>query len=146
MKRASVLAGGLVLWAGLLVGDQPGARAGDADDDLTVVKRAVAQVATTPPPALQDDRPAVRSGAKAQWLRVRVTERNGKRVRINLPLSLVRAVGDLPIDLCRNWDRWDRDRERCKLRLSEVLDALDAGQSLVEVDEDGGATVRIWIE
>jgi hypothetical protein len=145
------MACGLVLWAGALVGDQAGARAGDADDDLSVVKRAVsvAQVATTPPPALQDDRPPARtSGSKAQWLRVRVTERNGKRVRINVPLALVRAMGDWPIDLCRDWDRWDRDRDRrrCNLRLSEVLDALDAGQSLVEVDEDGGAKVRVWIE
>jgi hypothetical protein len=152
MKRQAVMAFGLVLWAGLLIGDQPATRAGEPDDDLAVVKRAVAQNATTPAPtpaAIQDDeRPRARSGAKPQWLRVRVTENNGKRVRINVPLSLVRAVGDWPIDLCRDWDRdrWERDRQRCKLRLSEVLDALDAGQSLVEVDEDGGAKVRIWIE
>jgi hypothetical protein len=144
------MAGGLVLWAGLLVGDQAAIRAGEPDDDLAVVKRAVAQTTTTPvppPSALQDDeRPRARSGAKPQWLRVRVTENNGKRVRINVPLQLVRAVGDWPIDLCRDWDRWERDRQRCKLRLSDVLDALDAGQSLVEVDEEGGAKVRIWIE
>ena len=145
MKRYAVMAGGLLLWAGMLAGDQA-ARAGGPDDDLAVVKRAVAQTTTTPaPPALQDDRPVARpSGAKPQWLRVRVTEKNGKRVRINMPLSLVRAVSDWPIDFgCGDWDG---DRRRCKLRISEVLDALDAGQTLVEVDEDGGAKVRIWIE
>ena len=147
MKRASVMAFGVVLWAGLLAGDAPLTRAqGDADDDLTVVKRAVAQTTTTPTPqALPDEQPAPRaSGTKAQWLRVRVTERGGKRVRINMPLSLVRAVSDWPIDFgCGDWDG---DRRRCKLRISEVLDALDSGQSLVEIDEDGGAKVRVWIE
>jgi hypothetical protein len=140
------MAGGLVLWAGLLVGDPATSRAQDLQDDLSVVKRAVAQAAATPaptPPALQEDRPAPRtSGSKPQWLRVRVTERGGKRVRINLPLTLVRAVGDWPIDFgCGSWER-----RRCKLRVSEVLDALDAGQSLVEVDDDDGTTVRVWIE
>ena len=148
MKRQAVMAFGLVLWVGLLIGDQPATRAGEPDDDLAVVKRAVAQTATTPAPtpsALQEDRPPARtSGARPQWLRVRVTEKNGKRVRINMPLSLVRAASDWPIDFgCGNWDG---DRRRCKLRISEVLDALDAGQTLVEVDEDGGAKVRIWIE
>jgi len=148
MKRQAVMAFGLVLWVGLLIGDQPATRAGEPDDDLAVVKRAVAQTATTSAPTLaapQEDRPPARtSGARPQWLRVRVTEKNGKRVRINMPLSLVRAVSDWPIDFgCGNWDG---DRRRCKLRISEVLDALDAGQTLVEVDEDGGAKVRIWIE
>lgn len=138
MKRKAVLAFGLVLWAGLLVGDQS---AGAGEDDLTVVKRAVAQAAPTPQ-ALPDDRPVARSGSKPQWLRVRVTERSGKRVRVNLPLALVRAVGDWPIDFGCGWEG---ERRRCKLRISEVLEALDAGQSLVEVDDEG-TTVRIWVE
>jgi len=139
MKRKAVLAFGLVLWAGLLVGDQS---AGAGEDDLTVVKRAVAQAAPPTPQALPDDRPVARSGAKPQWLRVRVTERSGKRVRVNLPLALVRAVGDWPIDFGCGWEG---ERRRCKLRISEVLEALDAGQSLVEVDDEG-TTVRIWVE
>ena len=148
MKRASVTAFGVVLWAGLLTGHAP-ARAQGVDDDLAVVKRAVAQTTTTPAPtpqALPDEQPLPRaSGAKPQWLRVRVTERGGKRVRINMPLSLVRAVSDWPIDFgCGDWD--GGPRRRCKLKLSEVLDALDSGQSLVEIDEDGGAKVRVWIE
>jgi hypothetical protein len=146
MNKASVAAFGAVLWAGSLVGDLPATRAQGAEDDLAVVKRAVAQT-TTPQPApqaLPDERPAPRPpGARAQWLRVRVTERGGKRVRINMPLSLVRAVSDWPVDFGCGWDG---ERRRCKLRLSEVLDALDSGQSLVEIDEDGGTKVRVWIE
>jgi hypothetical protein len=141
MKRKTVPALAVLLCAGLLVGDQA-VRAGVSEDDLTVVKRAVAQ-ATTPAPQPPDDRPAlVRSGGKPQWLRVRISERGGKRVRVNLPLAVVRAVGDWPIDFGCGWDG---ERRRCKLRLSEVLEALDAGQSLVEVDDDG-TTVRIWVE
>lgn len=141
MKKTTVLAFGAVALAALLpVGDQS-ARAGVIDDDLTVVKRAVEQAATTPQ-AAPEEKAAPRSGAKPQWLRVRVTERNGKKVRVNLPLALVRAVGDWPLDFgCGSYG----ERRRCKIRLSEVLEALDAGQSLVEVDDDG-TTVRIWVE
>ena len=141
MKKTTVLAFGFVaLCALLLVGDQR-VRAGVNDDDLTVVKRAVEQ-GSPAPQALQDEKPAPRSGAKPQWLRVRVTERNGKKVRVNLPLALVRAIGDWPLDFGCGFDG---ERRRCKIRLSEVLEALDAGQNLVEVDDDG-TTVRIWVE
>ena len=142
MKKTTVLAFGAIALAALLpVGDQS-ARAGVIDDDLTVVKRAVEQAATPTPQAAPEEKAAPRSGAKPQWLRVRVTERNGKKVRVNLPLALVRAVSDWPLDFGCGWDG---ERRRCKIRLSEVLDALDAGQSLVEVDDDG-TTVRIWVE
>lgn len=141
MKRTNVLACGLLIVAALVAGDR-GVRAEGSEDDLTVVKRAVQQGIATTPQALPDERPTLRPGAKPLWLRVRVTERNGKRVRVNLPLALVRAVGDWPIDFGCGWDG---ERRRCKLRISQVLEALDAGQSLVEVDDEG-ATVRIWVE
>jgi hypothetical protein len=143
MKRTSLAAVGIAaLGAAVLVGDSS-VRAGAAEDDLAVVRRAVAQATTPAPQPLQEEaRPAPRPGAKPLWLRVRVTERGGKRVRMNLPLSLVRAVGDWPIDFgCgRHGDR------RCTLSIGEVLNALDAGQSLIEVDDDDGTKVRIWVE
>ncbi len=142
MKRASLLALAIAaLGAALLVGDRS-VRAGAADDDLTVVKRAVAQATTATPQAEPEERPPLRPGSKPTWLRVRVTERGGKRVRMNVPLALVRALGDWPIDLgCgRHGER------RCTLRVGDVLKALDAGQSLVEVDDDDGTKVRIWVE
>jgi hypothetical protein len=142
--------GGGALMGLLLAGGAP-VNAGVADDDLQVVKRAVQSKAAAatqqaPAPAVAgDEKPAPKTaGAAPQWLRVRVSERNGKRVRINLPLALVRAVGDWPIDFGCHRHRGE-DRRCTTLRLSEVLDALDKGESLVEID-DGGTTVRVWVE
>jgi hypothetical protein len=149
MKRATLAAAAIVmLAAGSLVGDQS-VRAGTADDDLAVVKRAVEPGAQAQPSVADETPRAKHDGAQAQWLRVRVLEkregRREKRVSVNLPLALVRALGDFPIDLgCH--DRSSETARRCpKLRLADVLAALDKGQSLVEVDADD-ATVRVWIE
>jgi hypothetical protein len=76
---------------------------------------------------------------------VRVTEKGEKqsRLSINLPLSLVRALGDgCPI----RWHgtRLGKEGER-PVRLSDVLRALESGQNIVEI-EDEEATVRIWVE
>jgi hypothetical protein len=106
--------------------------AGSADEDLAVVKKAVE---ATP-------RAERRSGKEPQWLRVRVVEKSGKKVSVNLPLALVRALGDdAPISFgCRH-----PGKERVRLTLGEVLRALDSGQDLVQVDE-GDATVRVWVD
>ena len=141
------------------------AMARSAEDDLAVVKRAV-QVAPAVD-AAGDDAVARRieprrsslSARDLRWFKVRVTEKGKKnaRVNINLPIALVRALGDdFPIDIGRHvrgdgWrgDDW-RDGERRSrservLRLGEVLATLEAGQSLVEIDDDE-ATVRVWVE
>jgi hypothetical protein len=129
----------VVLFAALALA--PSVRA-SGEDDLSVVRRAVQETPRTD--ADRDEPPAVRKGGKPMWLRVRVAERGGKRVRVNLPLSLVRAVGDWPIDFgCGG--RYGDSPRRCKLKIGDVLEALDAGQSIVEVDDDG-TKVRIWIE
>ena len=161
MRR--VAAAGIV--AGLAMA-AAGAVAAAPEDDLAVVKRAVArnearqEVRPAPPaeaPAARErdaeadrDRPEARrprrTGAEPQWLKVRVTEKGSKRARvtINLPLALVRAVGDdFPLDFGdRRWPM--RDRERV-VRLGEVLAMLDAGQPLVEIDDDE-AFVKVWVE
>ena len=142
MKRTSLLALGIaVLGAGLLVGDKS-VRAGASEDDLEVVKRAVAQASPATPQAEPEEKPRLRAGLRPVWLRVRVTEPGGKRVRMNVLLALVRALGEWPIDL--GCDR--HGERRCTLRVGDVLKALDAGQSLVEVDDDDGTKVRIWVE
>jgi hypothetical protein len=81
-----------------------------------------------------------------KWFKVRVTEKGAKkaRVNINVPIALVRALGDdFPIDIGRH-GHWHGGHDRT-IHLGEVLATLEAGQSLVEVDDDE-ATVRIWVE
>jgi hypothetical protein len=133
-----------------------------ADEDLAVVKKAVAMAgsvqapASPPAEAPETAGPAPRRGGKPepQWLRVRVFERDAKgetrkRVSVNLPLALVRLVDDVPIDLCRHRHAWkdeSRPGERsCAIKVADVLAALDAGQELVEVEADD-ATVKVWVE
>ncbi len=107
--------------------------------------------------ALADSRrtqplPTASAGAgSAKWFRVRVTDvATGKtRVNVNLPIALVRALGDdFPIDIGRHHhgrDGWRSSRQEPVIRLGDVLAALEAGQSLVEIEDDE-ATIRVWVE
>jgi hypothetical protein len=117
------------------------AGAGRIDDDLAVVKKAVQadpDEARSPAPSAQSMPATTRvSPGPGQWLKVRIVEGSGKRSRItvNLPLAMVRLLGDdLPIELGDQ-----------KVRLSEILRSLEAGEPLVEV-KNRDATVRVWIE
>ena len=109
---------------------------GAADDDLTVVKRAV-QNHETPSPA------AARGGAR--WFRVRIEERDGSKVKVNLPLPFVRALGEKADSWPGGFRCGRNGGGPCKLKLSEVLGALDAGQEFVTIDDEE-ASVRIWID
>ena len=160
MKATWLLA--LVLVAG-------SARAGSVEDDLAIVKKAVGQKSGTsagmqapngsPAPAVKAapepapepaaapshekdvPRARARTGKEPQWLRVRVVEKAGKKVSVNLPLAIVRAMGDdIPIGL-----HCGRYGKGASLTIGEVLRALDSGQDLVQV-EDEGANVRVWVE
>jgi hypothetical protein len=122
-----------------------GARAAaqEAPDDLTVVKRAVAQSAPPAAPVVKAA-PAPRPG-KPSWLKVRVLDKGTpkRRVTVNVPLAIARALGDAPLDWkCGEVDRPSR---RCSIKISEVLEALEAGQDLVEVDNEE-QIVKIWVE
>lgn len=123
----------------------------NAEDDLAVVKKAVASPA---PEALRARAvaaaPAVRSGREPQWFKVRVVDKatGHKKVTVNLPLSLVRLLGDETID----WGCHDDGKDihgggdKCHtVRLADVLRTLEAGQELVEVDDDD-STVKVWVE
>lgn len=108
----------------------------EAEDDLAVVRRALAArpsaaVASARAPATLG--PA-RKAERPRWLKVRVVEERSRqaRVSVDLPLTLVRALSlDCPLEPSR--------------RLSEVLEALESGQRLVEIEADD-ATVRVWVE
>jgi len=113
------------------------ALAGSSEEDLQVVRKAVAEA---PPSPKAEARPPAR---EPQWFRLRIKERNGKgaKVSINLPLGFVRSLGEdwpvAPHEACR--------KEHHCPTLGEILRALDSGQSLVEIDSDD-ATVRAWVE
>jgi len=131
------------------------------DDDLALVKRAVAQKPAATPVVAQnappnpnarpqaEAKPAPRAshqGPDPQWLKVRVVDKitGKKKVTVNLPLSVVRALGDeMPID----WPCGGAEAQhvRSTLKLSQVLAALEAGQDLVQVDDDD-SEVRVWVE
>ena len=132
---------------GLLLGLATAGVAGEgtpADDDLAVVKKAVATEPTPAPKVAsarsfsKGDPTAPRSrSAEPRWLKVRVVESGAhkSRVTVNLPLAMVRALGDdFPIDLGSS-----------HLRLSEVLQTLESGEPLVEV-KSPDSTVRVWVE
>jgi hypothetical protein len=132
-----------------LAGGAPGAHVrASAEDDLTVVRRAVADSRPRPDPgadrARDEGAPVKARKGEPRWLRVRITERGRSRVSVNVPLALARALGDdLPIRWgCRK--RCDDD-ERTRLKLGDVLRSLDSGQDIVQVDSDD-ATVRVWVE
>jgi hypothetical protein len=115
--------------------------------DLAVVRRAVAQMDNSSARSETSPAPPKRAVRKAepQWLRVRITEKNGKsKVSVNLPLALARALGDdIPLDwACR---RHDGDDGRRKIRLGDVLASLDSGQDIVQVDSEDG-NVRVWVD
>jgi hypothetical protein len=113
-------------------------------DDLTVVKRAVAQAAAPAAPAVKPAASAPRS-SKPQWFKVRVVDKGSKkgRVTVNLPLALVRAFGDTPFDWRCGGD--EHPARRCSIKVADVLEALEAGQELVEVDDEN-SVVKIWVE
>jgi len=141
--RPWMLAAG-ILGAALAVGGLARAAAQEAADDLTVVKRAVAQTAPPAANSVKAEALPSRSG-RPTWFKVRVVDKGSKktRVTVNMPLALVRALGDRPFDWKCGGD--DRPRSRCSIKVSEVLEALEAGQELVEVDDEN-SIVKVWVE
>jgi hypothetical protein len=147
----------------VLAGPAAAGVAANGEDDLAIVKKAVAspapararQARATPAPATPVAQagpvtapavgaPRARTGREPQWFKVRVVDRGTgrKKVTINLPLSLVRALGDDTID----WGCRTGARDTChSVRLSEVLRSLETGQELVEIEDDE-ATVKVWVE
>ena len=141
--RTWLLAAGITATA-VAFGGPARAAAQETPDDLTVVKRAVAEGPAPAAPAVKATAPTVR-GTRPQWFKVRITDKGSKkgRVSVNLPLALVRAFDEVPIDWkCAGDDHRSR---RCSIKVAEVLEALESGQELVEVDDDDHV-VKIWVE
>ena len=126
MTRAT----GTVL-AGMLLFTMAGDRAAAQDDDLAIIKKAVAPEGTAPRPS-----------AKPQWLKVRVVDKSDKKskVTINVPIAWVAGLGEREVGLCsRHAD------SGCKIKLSDVLASLAAGHEFVNIDSED-ALIRVWVE
>jgi len=118
-----------------------GPRVFGGDDDLSIVKRAVDVGGAT---AARAESPARRSG-EAQWLRIRIQDKGQKKakVSVNLPLSVVRALGE---DWVLDGGHSAPGRSRGHgVTLGEVLRRLDAGQELVQI-EDETSSIRVFVE
>ena len=128
------------------------------DDDLQAVRKAVAsssapasaapQEKSRPPAEQEPAPPQARRPLKSsdlKWLHVRVAPKPGSRngrVSVNVPLGLVKMFGEeWPIPMGNGCQRHDR----CHLTLGDILRALDAGQALVDIEDDE-ASVKVWVE
>jgi len=141
MALAGVLGGSVLLVAA--EGPKP------KEDDLSLVKRAVAenQAASAPVRPEAEVKPAPRAAARGhepQWFKIRVVDKGTRKtkVTVNLPLAVVKALGD---DVPFDWPCGGEARLHSKVKLSDVLAALEAGQDLVQVDDDE-SEVRVWVE
>jgi hypothetical protein len=154
MTRSELVSslGRLLLMAVLGAQVAASAVAGSAEDDLQAVRKAVLTSSGSrarppvedPGPASAEARPQPRGKGEPMWFRVRVVEKAGKRARVslNLPIGLVRSLGDdWPIPSYHGC----RKRDRCGVTVGEMLRTLDSGQPLVDI-EDEEATVRVWVE
>jgi hypothetical protein len=116
------------------------------EDDLALVKRAVAQNAAPAARSQAEAPSAPRASSRShepQWFKVRVVDKatGKKKVTVNMPLSLVKALGDdMPVD----WPCGE-GRIHSTLRMADVLAALESGQDLVQVDDED-SEVRVWVE
>jgi len=117
-----------------------------SEDDLAVVRRAVAGGSGT---TVAEDHSRTRAASKvrreAQWLRVRVTHKDGRgKVKFDLPLFVARTVGgEIPIE----WGACPKGSKAGKgsTKLAEVLDLLDAGDDVVRIETED-ASIRIFVD
>jgi hypothetical protein len=132
--------GGIACACLLLAGP---AAAAEGDDDLAVVRRAVASAERTQrveaPQGAGESRTPRRAEARTgpAWLKLSIVGDgdDGASLSLNLPLALVRVIDDLACD----------DGDRDEPGLSDLLAGLVSGQPLVSIDADE-AEVRVWVE
>lgn len=134
---------GVAVLTGLLAAP---VHAGMPNDDLSVVRRAThaRNVDAARPAVSRAATPASRPAP--HWLKVRVVEDGETTLTLNLPLGLVRALGDrAPTGWACGGDARSEGRRACSRRLLSALATLEPGQDLVLV-RDASKTVRVWLE
>ena len=80
-------------------------------------------------------------------LRIRVNSADGDKVKVNLPMSLVKVGLELGIDIAPNYTGGKLDALR-NLDLTKIMDLAERGVigKLVEVESADGDTVEIVVE
>ena len=95
--------------------------------------REESPAATTPPTA----------GRQPRWLRIRVTEANGSRVQVNVPVRLL----DVALRIAARTGALDDDEGQQVLQsLQEAIAAGEVGRIVEVVDEEDGDRVEIFLE
>jgi hypothetical protein len=107
-------------------------QAAGSDEDLALVKKALQKSPAAEAPKVSE---------KPRWIHIRV-EGKGKekeRVSVNLPFSLVEALGE------KSFTCHGRDGKEKVFALAEILKTLETGQHIVEV-EDEEHSVKVWVD
>lgn len=124
-----------------------------ADDDLAVVRRAVAVADADEKAKEKDERPAGpavrKSSRRPTWLKVSIVEeKDGKkeaRVSVTVPLALLSVLGkDASVDLAQLGVKGLKDHQQ-NVRIMDVLETLEPGTMLVEVQEEK-EHIKVWVE
>ncbi len=78
-------------------------------------------------------------------LRIKVLSADGDKVRVNLPMSLVKVAMEMGVDLSANMGSMDAMKS---LDLSKIVELVERGMigKLVEVESAEGDTVEVVVE
>lgn len=131
-----------VLWVvgGMVLATTVGAWAVRADSGSDTKKKAVA--------AAPSREAEVKPGPRAQWLRVQVLEgdkeHRQQKVSVRVPVAVLRLLGrEASVDLSELGVKVEGAPK--KIAIAELLDAIEPGTTLVEVD-DAASHVKVWVE
>ncbi|NPA30742.1 MAG: hypothetical protein GXO37_01930 [Chloroflexi bacterium] len=97
--------------------------------------------------ALREESPAPPASPagehRPRWLRIRVTEANGSRVQVNVPVRLL----DVALRIAARTGALDDDEGQQVLQaLQEAIATGEVGRIVEVVDEEDGDRVEIFVE
>ncbi|MHB8095390.1 MAG: hypothetical protein ACYDH0_10675 [Candidatus Aminicenantales bacterium] len=102
----------------------------DRGDDLKAIKKAV------------QENPGPPAGKDVQWFKVLITEAGKEKVRISLPIGVVEAFMK-----CADGKNIKFDQGLGDMDLAQLFAELKkAGPMAIVEINDGGETVKVWLE
>ncbi len=88
-------------------------------------------------------KPSTGTGATPRWLRIRITEGDGTRVNVNLPVRLVKVA----LKVAERYGGMDTEAtEEIMAALEEAIAEGESGRIIEVVDEEDGDRVEIYLE